>query len=75
MIKEVKSYSLICNNCGETYRHKWTNYALWFDESAPLEYASEEGWIEHENKHYCPNCYEIDNDDNVIIKERDVRND
>lgn len=73
MIKEIESYSLVCDNCGETYRHKWTNYALWFDESAPLEYASEEGWIEHEDKHYCPECHEVD-DDNIVIKESEGDN-
>lgn len=31
--------------------------------------GNESKWIEHEGKHYCPNCYEIDDEDNVVIKE------
>ena len=74
MIKEVKSYSLICDNCGETFVENYCNYSVWIDIDMAIEYAKDRDWIEHEGKHYCPECYEVDNDDNVIIKESEVSN-
>ena len=74
MIKEVKSYSLICDNCGETYVENYCNYCVWLEPSMAIEYAKENEWIEHEDKHYCPNCYEIDINDNITIKESEVNN-
>ena len=28
----------------------------------------EHDWIEQDGKHYCPDCYTIDDDDNIVIK-------
>ena len=75
MIKEVKSYYLICDNCGETYVEYYCNYCVWLEPSMAIEYAKESDWIEHEGKHYCPSCYEVDEDDNVIIKESEGQED
>ena len=74
MIKEVKSYSLVCDNCGETYIGNCNDYSIWLDESTAMEYAIDEDWIKHEGKHYCPSCYEVDEDDNITIKESEANN-
>ena len=74
MIKEVKSYSLICDNCGKTYVENYYDYNVQIDPDMAMEYAKENDWISHEGKHYCPNCYKIDEDDNIIIKESEVDN-
>ena len=73
MIKEVKSYSLICDNCGKTYVENYCDYSIWLDESLAIEDAMSEGWIEHEDKHYCPSCYEVDINDNITIKDIKVK--
>ena len=73
MIKEVESYYLLCDNCGETYVENYCNYCVWLEPSMAIECAEEEGWIEHEDKHYCPECYKIDGDDNIVIKESEAR--
>lgn len=26
-------------------------------------------WIEHEGKHYCPDCYEYDMNEEIVIKQ------
>ena len=74
MIKEVKSYSLICDNCGETYVENYCDHSVWIDPDMAMEYANDEDWIECEGKHYCPSCYEVDINDNITIKEREVNN-
>lgn len=30
--------------------------------------SRESDWIKEEHNHYCPDCYEYDDDDNLIIK-------
>lgn len=74
MIKEVKSYALICDNCGKTYTENYCDYSIWLEPDMAIEEAEYEGWIEHKDKHYCPNCYELDDNDNIVIKEREVEN-
>lgn len=74
MIKEVKAYSLFCDNCSELFMGHSSGYSMWVDNSQGREEAEDEGWIEHECKHYCPNCYSINSDDNVVIKESDKSN-
>ena len=75
MIKEVKSYSLICDNCNEIYIENCNDYSIWLDESTAIEDAMNEDWIENEGKHYCPNCYELDDNYNIVIIEKEVEND
>lgn len=74
MIKEVKSYCLRCDNCDKMYIENCNNYCIWLEENIAIENAMDEDWIEHEGKHYCPSCYEVDDNDNVIIKESEVEN-
>ena len=73
MIKEVKSYALICDNCGKTYIENYHDYSVWLEPDTAIEEAEYEDWIEHEDKHYCPNCYELDDDDNIVIKNNKVK--
>lgn len=73
MIKEVKSYSLICDNCGKTYTESYCDYSIWLEPDRAIEEAEYDEWVEHEDEHYCPNCYEVDDDDNIIIKNNKVK--
>ena len=36
--------------------------------------AIDSGWIKHEDKHYCFNCYEHDDNDELIIKNKQNEN-
>ena len=74
MIRKIDGFMLTCDNCHESYIESYSNYCVWLEESFAIESAIDDDWIEHEGKHYCPSCYEIDNDDNVIIKERENTN-
>ena len=69
MIKEEKRYYIICDNCNEAYLG--SSYLCKY---TAMRCAKEDEWIEHNGKHYCPNCYELDDNDNIVIKEREVEN-
>ena len=68
MIIEVKMYSVECDNC-KTVGVKNSDFAGWNEKSATWEEAMNANWIKHEDKIYCPDCYSIDDDDNITIKE------
>lgn len=67
MIVEVEMYTVECDNC-KTVSGADSEFSCWGDKAIALEDAIENNWIEHEGKHYCPNCYTIDDDDNITIK-------
>ena len=71
MIKEVESYYLLCDSCKKVFIDKYGIYSLYLDNVSPFEYAQEEGWIEYEDKHYCPDCYKVDINDKITIKKRE----
>ncbi len=67
MIKKVINYTVICDSCkADAFEHD--EYSSWGDEYFAEELAIENDYIEHEGKHYCPKCYEYNDNDNLIIK-------
>ena len=67
MIKEIKVYTFICDNCGKDSSED-SDYSGWNDKGFAWECATEDNWIEYEGNHYCPTCYNYDNEDNLIIR-------
>jgi len=71
MIQEVTMYTVVCDNCGED-AFTDSDFSCWCDQQVAEEFAKDDwGYIEHEGKHYCPKCYEYDDDDNLIIKQKE----
>ncbi len=67
MIKKVTNYTVICDSCkADALEHD--EYVSWNDDSFAESCALENDYIEHEGKHYCPKCYEYDDNDDLIIK-------
>ena len=65
MIKEVILHTIICDNCGRDAANG-TDYSC---SSEPWDmFCEDEDWQEIGDGHYCPDCYEHDDDDNLIIK-------
>ena len=67
MIKEVQMFTVVCDNCkldigtvGE--------YSAWNDENYAETNAMESDWQKEEDKHYCPDCFEYDDEDNFVVK-------
>lgn len=60
-------YTVVCDNCGKDSNAD-SDFSCWNDEDWAQELAMESDWIKEEDKYYCPDCYEYDDDDNFVIK-------
>jgi hypothetical protein len=68
MIVEVKMFTIDCDNCGKN-AHEDGDFSCYNDKEGALEEAMESaGFIEEKGKHYCENCWQYDESDNIIIK-------
>lgn len=66
MIQEVKMFTVVCDNCGEDIGAT-SEYSCWNDEFYAEEKAMDSDWHREGDKHYCPDCFSHDDDDNLII--------
>ena len=60
MIKPVTMYSVICDRCEKPFVDEFNGIVAWLDEGTAKEQAMESEWVEIYDKHYCPDCYELD---------------
>ena len=67
MLKEVKMYTVLCDNCGKDV-NKDAEYSAWNEKTFAEDIAMEEDWIKENDNHYCPDCFTYDDDDNLLIK-------
>jgi hypothetical protein len=58
MIVNEIFHGVQCDRCGEI--HDGGDYSFYSDEQSALDSAIDDEWIEEKGKHYCPNCYEFD---------------
>jgi len=68
MIKEVKMYTLICDRCGKDVNED-CDISAWSDIEPSIDNAYNEGWCLEDDKHYCPNCYDVDDDGFMTVKD------
>ena len=68
MTYETIMYGIKCNRCQEIYEDsEGVNFAV--DRHGDLEEcAQEDGWYVNGEKHYCPNCHTINENDEVVTK-------
>lgn len=61
---------LECDNCKKTYTNEHSGFSIYVDESSVSEEASDDNWYMNavNDKHYCPDCYKINEADEVFIK-------
>lgn len=62
-------YGVKCNRCGDIYDDG--EHSFWNDECEAWENASESEWQEIKGRHYCPNCYDEDEETEVITPRPD----
>lgn len=75
MIKSVTMYSVVCDRCGKTFIEEFNGIAAWLDEGTAKEQAMESEWAEIGDKHYCPDCYEFDDElDEYVPKKKGDKN-
>ena len=58
MIKEVTYYDIICDRCGKSLINESETY--YPDKDSALMVAEQSEWQKIGSKHYCPDCYELD---------------
>ena len=69
MIKTVTTYSVVCDRCGKTFIAN--GGVAWDDKQLTIFYALESEWKEIGDKHYCPDCYEFDDElDEYVPKKK-----
>ena len=59
MIKEVTYYDIICDRCGKSLTEE-SEMCYTDTESAEMTAMCSEWMMEIGVKHYCPDCYELD---------------
>jgi hypothetical protein len=69
MLKEVIMYTIVCDGCGCDVNED-SGYGGWNDDGYVEEIRQEAGWEKVEDKHYCTNCYEYNDNDELIIKNK-----
>ena len=65
---EEKCCGVQCDHCKETYINEHSGFGFWTDKNTDKEEADDDGWIDDGDKIYCPNCAEINDDDEVVLK-------
>jgi len=65
-IIKVEMYTVQCDNC-KTTSGKNSEYSCWNDKSYAIEDACDKDWIQEGEKTYCPNCYTLGENDEIII--------
>ena len=69
MIKPLTMYSVVCDRCGKTFCEGDTKITG-ADKKSARCYALESGWLEIDDKHYCPDCYEFNDVLNVYVSKK-----
>ena len=72
MFYELIVYGVKCNCCGSKLEQEmhWTDKDVTNDDADNFGWHMPDGLVSE--KHYCPDCWELDDDDNVIIKSTDA---
>jgi hypothetical protein len=74
MIHKIECESLSCDNCNADYESA-EGFTIFIDDVHCR--ASDDDWFighdsheqeEYRDKHYCPKCHTIDDDDNIVLK-------
>ena len=68
MIKEVTYYDIICDLCGKSLINE--SETCYPDKDSALMVAEQSEWQEIGDKHYCPDCYELDDKTDKYIPKK-----
>ncbi len=68
MIKPVTMYMVFCDRCGKYFQND-NGVCAYPDSDIEVE-ALESEWREINGKHYCPDCYEYDDEADDYVPRR-----
>ena len=58
-------YNVRCHACGQL-----ADPEMWYDSEEDAEYVAEESeFLQIDGEWYCPECYEVDDNDNYVVIE------
>lgn len=66
MLKEIKVYTIVCDNCGANLCDE-SEYCGWNETDYIKEIAENEGWKEIDGNNYCPDCWRWNEDADGFI--------
>jgi hypothetical protein len=69
MVKEVIMYTIVCDGCGKDVNAE-CEYSCFNDENYVEDVRQESDWEKVDDEHYCTDCFEYDDDDNLVIKNK-----
>jgi hypothetical protein len=69
MVLEVIMYTIVCDGCGKDV-NEGSEYSGWNEENYVEEIRQEADWEKVDDEHYCTDCFEYDDDDNLVIKNK-----
>lgn len=61
---QKKFCNIECDLC-----HTMLDEENWYDEEVLTTILSDNNWIQAGGKHYCPDCWEYDDEDNIVTKD------
>ena len=73
MKTEATFYGINCDLCEDDFEDSREGYSFFADESYTNEKALEQGWFigtigdRKVERHYCPKCHHINDDDKLIL--------
>ena len=68
MIKEVTYYDIICDRCGKSLINE--SEMCYPDTGSAEMVAKDSEWITIGSKHYCPDCYELDEETDKYVPKK-----
>lgn len=64
---EAILYGIKCDRCREVFEDS-EGHTVFFDKGDAEEGVAEDSWHCDGDKHYCPNCYFVDDNDVITVK-------
>jgi hypothetical protein len=65
MIIPVECWNVQCDKCGSVYQSG--EYVGWNDKGYAEDCATDDDWHKEDDSHYCPNCYDFDDEGEVVV--------
>jgi len=64
-IQRETTFTMICDNCKKQLEDQ--ENCTWLSVSKLNEVADASSWFNDDGLHYCPSCYEFDDNDQLIL--------
>ena len=72
MIKPIQYYDIVCDRCGKSLIND--SEMCYPDTKSAGMVALQSEWREIGGKHYCPDCYEVDDETDKYVPKENIRN-